>query len=254
MQFENNLYEAFLTRTSKRRYEKQSLGEDVLAQLPSIISRITPLIYENKFDTLIQNVETGENLADKVGGYGRIVNPPHYLVPYLVGEHHTLVDLGCRVQQIVIRLTAMGIGTCYLGCIQRQDEVRRTHNLPDDAEIGAFLIFGKPSISLSGKAVNTLIHSIAGADNKLPIEKIFFLERFDNPGTPPRMKSPCWSKPLAGHHPQSMRSPGVYSGRMDNCTFLLHATTSAMETARIIVSMIAASVSEISHWHWKRKA
>jgi nitroreductase len=51
--------------------------------------------------------------------------------------------------------------------------------------IGTFLIFGKPSKSLGGKAVNTFIHSIAGADNKLPVEKIFFLENFDNPGTPP---------------------------------------------------------------------
>lgn len=185
MRFGNNLYEAILSRASKRRYERQPLDEDILAQLLPITSRIKPLIHENKFDMLVQNVEPGENLVEKVGGYGRIVNPPHYLVPYLVGKHHSLVDLGCRVEQIVIHLTSMGMGTCYLGCIQRQDEVRRIHSLPEEAVIGAFLIFGKPSKSLGGKAVNTLIHSIAGADNKLPLEKIFFVENFDNPSTPP---------------------------------------------------------------------
>jgi nitroreductase len=178
------LYEAILSRRSVRRYDKTPLDEGTLARVRDIIAGVLPLVPENDFEILVRDVRAGEDLVKSLGGYGRMVSPPHYLVPYMLGEEHVLEDLGYRAEQIAVRLTALGIGSCYIGALRREDEVRSRFNLPEGARIGAFLIFGRPSAALGGRAFNRLMRVAAGASRKLPVESLFFQDTFDNPATP----------------------------------------------------------------------
>ncbi len=178
------LTQAIFTRHSTRRYANEPLPPSTLQQVEGLLRDINPLCPENHFECAIRSSQ-GENLAEIMGGYGRIVNPPHYLTPYLKGEKHPLTDLGYRVEQIVIRLTAAGWATCYLGTLARQVDVCRRLNLPEDAHIGALLLFGKPAKGAAGRVVNRLIHNMAGSHNRLPAEQIFFNGSFSNPSQPP---------------------------------------------------------------------
>jgi nitroreductase len=89
------------------------------------------------------------------------------------------------VEQIAVRLTALGIGTCYIGSLGREAAVRDRHGLPKGTRIGAFLTFGLPSSAPGSRLFNTLIRTAAGATNKMPVERIFFRDTFDAPATPP---------------------------------------------------------------------
>lgn len=180
-----DLYEAILVRHSVRRYDKEPLDEATLVQAWDIIAGVLPLVPENDCEILMRDVAAGQDLVRILGAYGRLVNPPHYLVPYMLGEEHVLEDLGYRAEQIAIRLTALGIGTCYIGALRREDEVRSRFDMPEGARIGAFLIFGRPSASLGGRAVNRLMRVGAGATSKLPVERLFFKDSLDNPASPP---------------------------------------------------------------------
>lgn len=182
----NNLYQAILARRSVRRYDKQRLDTETLAQVQTVISQVRPLTADNRFEVLARDVAPGEDLVQTMGGYGRIVSPPHYLVPYGVGETHLLADLGYRVEQIAVRLTALGIGTCYVGSLGREDMVRARFGLPGAARSGAFLSFGYPATGLGGRTLNAMIRRAAGATNKLPAERIFFHGTLDNPTLPPQ--------------------------------------------------------------------
>jgi nitroreductase len=181
---QRDLYEAILARCSVRRYDRNPLGRAELAQVEEIISRVKPLIPENQFKCFIRDYLVGEDLVAVLGGYGRFVTPPHYLGPYALGEEHLLEDLGYRVQQIAVRLTALGIGSCYIGALRRENEVRKRFGLPKDARIGAFLVFGRPATALGGRAFNRLMRLAAGATRKLPAERIFFQDSFDNQAVP----------------------------------------------------------------------
>ena len=139
---------------------------------------------------LVQDVSPGEDLVAILGAYGRLVTPPHYLVPYVAGERHLLVDLGFRVEQVAVRLAALGIGTCYIGTLSREAEVRVRFDLPEAARIGAFLAFGRPTRRAGGRLVNSVVRRAAGANNKLPVERIFFQETFDTPASPPAGLAP----------------------------------------------------------------
>jgi nitroreductase len=187
-----------------RRYDRARLDEDTLAQVRQIVSGARPLIPDNRFQALLRDASADEDLVSSLGGYGRIVTPPHYLVPTMTGERYLLEDLGYRTEQIAVRLTVLGIGSCYIGSLGREAAVRSRFALPEDARIGAFLVFGLPSATWGGRAVNTLIRAAAGATSKLPAESLFFRDGFDNPALPPPELAPLIE--AARHAPSAVNA------------------------------------------------
>jgi nitroreductase len=190
MQTGIGLYNTIHARHSVRRFDRRRLDDETLAQVRQIISAVKPLVRENEFQANLVDVTPGTDLARSLGGYGRIVNPPHYLVPYVLGRRHPLVDAGFRVEQISVYLAALGIGSCFIGALTREEEVRTLYNLPEGARIGAFLVLGRPSQALGGRATNRLLRLVAGATEKLPPRGVFFEGSFDNPVTPPQPVAP----------------------------------------------------------------
>ncbi|MBI9043205.1 MAG: hypothetical protein JEZ06_01895 [Anaerolineaceae bacterium] len=183
---ESNInYQAILSRRSTRRYEPDPLTDMEKAQVLKILSQTTALSNNNHFEVKMFDALEKDDLIEKLGGYGRILSPPHYLLPSINGTDNPLVDLGNQVEQIAVRLNAIGIATCFVGAVGRETKVRELFHLPESTRIGAFLIFGKEDKNLAGKTINTVIRSAAGAGKKHPIEKIFFLNDFDHPEKPP---------------------------------------------------------------------
>jgi nitroreductase len=187
---DEHLYQAILTRRSVRRYDRVRLDGGTLAQVREIISGVEPLVPDNRFEVLVRDVAEEEDLVETLGGYGRIVSPPHYLVPYGIGETHLLTDLGYRVEQIAVRLVEKGIGSCFIASLGREKMVRHRFELPEEARIAAFLVFGHPASSLGGRVFNAGARWVVGAANKLPVERIFFQESFDHPTVPSRELAP----------------------------------------------------------------
>jgi nitroreductase len=190
MTADSELYTAILARRSTRRYDRQPLDRFTLGQVGGIITSTRPLVAENQFTALLRDAPPGTDLVKRLGGYGRIVNPPHYLVPYVEGERHQLEEAGYRLEQIAVRLTALGIGTCFIGALSRESAVRTLYGLPDTARVAAFLILGRPSVARAGRVTNRLLQLVAGADRKLPAHKIFFEGSFAAPSAPPEPIAP----------------------------------------------------------------
>jgi nitroreductase len=179
------LHQAILQRRSVRRYDSDPLDPGTTALVEEVVSRVRPLVPANRFHVLRREVSEQEDLVTTLGAYGRIVSPPQYLVPAMVGESHPLVDLGYRVEQIAVRIAALGLGSCFVGSLGREPYVRERFELPEHARIAAFLIFGRPSVTLGGRTVNAAMRRASGATDKLPAERIFFDGDFDSPVPPP---------------------------------------------------------------------
>jgi nitroreductase len=179
------LYQAILARCSVRRYDDSALDEDTLTRIRALAAGARPLIAGNLYETLIGSVTEGTDLVATLGAYGRIVNPPHYLLSYVLGGRHPLEDLGYRSEQVAVRLTEMGLGSCFIGCLGREEAVRARFSLPGEARMGAFLVFGRPSASLGGQAANRLMRAGVGATSKLPAARLFYRDTFAAPTAPP---------------------------------------------------------------------
>jgi hypothetical protein len=187
----SDLYQAILARRSVRRYTGAALDQDKLAQVEQAMQRVDPLIPENNFQVLFHDgMLKDKDFVTSMGAYGYIVTPPHAIAPYTTGKRHPLVDLGYRVEQIVVRLTALNVGTCYIGNLSRESANRGRLGLPVDSRCGALLVFGSPAKSAGDRAIDSVIRLIARCDTRLPVEQIFFHGTFDNPGLPPQGLSP----------------------------------------------------------------
>ena len=184
-----NLYEAIMSRTSTRRYDRTPLDPEILQRVQEVIASVQPLVPGNRFGTL-QRDAAGEDLVRRLGAYGHLVTPPHYLLPYMTGERHVQADLGYRAEQICVRLTQMGIGTCFIGALGREDKVRQQLGLPAEAQFVAFIIFGRPATALVGRTVNAAFHSLSGGSGRMPVERLFFLDSVESPGKPPEAIAP----------------------------------------------------------------
>ena len=184
MSSQEPLYQAILARRSVRRYEKKPLDEAILEQVQRIVFEAQPLIPDNRYWTEIRSVASDEDLAKALGGFGRIVTSPHYIVPSLTGKH-ALEDLGYRLEQVAVRLAGLGVGSCFIGALGREARVRARFALPTERRIGALLIFGSPSMASGDRAVNAVMRAAAGASNKMPVNRIFFQDTFANPAMPP---------------------------------------------------------------------
>lgn len=185
------LYEAILARRSVRRYERRALDASAQAQVKEAVSAVRPLVDANQFYVLYHDVAPGEDLVQALGAYGRMVTPPHYLVPYLLSEPGRpsstldLTDLGFRGQQIAVRLAQAGIGSCYVGCLSHEDAARSYFGLPEGARVGASLVYGYAGTRRSDRLIDTTVRGAIGATRKLPTEQLFYDGTFDRPSAPP---------------------------------------------------------------------
>jgi hypothetical protein len=180
----SDIYPFILSRRSIRSFEQRQLTSDDQARIKIILNSTKSLFPDNEFVTILKSKTKGEDLVEILGAYGRFITPPYYLVPYITGKNNSLVDLGYHTEQIAVRLWSMGIATCFIGCLSRQEKVRQLFQLPADAQIAAFLIFGYPGSGFGIETITKFTKTIIGIRGRKPVEDIFFLEDLDHSAKP----------------------------------------------------------------------
>ncbi|MFP4343629.1 MAG: nitroreductase family protein [Anaerolineales bacterium] len=181
----DDLYAALIDRRSVRRYARRPLPETTLDEIRTLARDVDALVPENRFTLLVRDVVTGTDLVEALGAYGRVLSAPHFMVPFIMGEEHLLLDLGYRVQQIVVRMWERGIGSCYIGALGREITLRALFVLRREARIGSIVIFGPPASALGGRTINVVMRSTMGSTKRRPVKEIFFNRSFSKPASPP---------------------------------------------------------------------
>ena len=182
---ETPLYQTLINRRSIRRFAPQRLSAADRESVTCIIGEIVPLLPQYDLDIHLRDIGNQRDLVSLLGAYGRLVSPPHVLLPISPDMPLSLVDQGYRMQQVVIRLYQRGIGSCYLGTLKHLETIRSHFNLPENTITGALLVFGYPAQSLTGKTFNKVFRSAMGSNRRLPMENLFFTDTFENPSQPP---------------------------------------------------------------------
>ncbi|MBN1261818.1 MAG: nitroreductase family protein [Anaerolineae bacterium] len=184
------LYDAILERRSVRRYDTHPLSESTLNRIQDLTGSVAPLVPSNRYTVLVRDVTSVDDLVQALGAYGRLLSPPHFMVPYIIGDDRPLLDLAYRTQQLVIRMGLLDLGCCYIGSLDRETTLRARFILRRDARIGAIVIFGRPSASLGGRTLNATLRRALNSAQRNPIEALFFNRAFDKPAKPPETIAP----------------------------------------------------------------
>ncbi|MGC9399982.1 MAG: nitroreductase family protein [Anaerolineae bacterium] len=211
----NELYQAMMNWRSVRRFDQQPVPEQLLDNIQAEARKADALVPQNRFELLLRDIVTGDDLVAALGAYGRILSPKHLAVPYVVGETHPLTDLGYRTHQVVVKMTGKGLGGCYIGSLGRETTLRARLVLRRQTRIAAVVIFGYPAQALPGRTLNTAMRHAMGSNRRRPLETLFFEDDFQQATEPPKALRPVLE---AGR-----RAPSAHN--VQPCRFLWRSKT-----------------------------
>lgn len=130
---EETLYGAIFRRKSVRLYDQEPLPQGVQDEILKNLQAARPLLPGLKTEFRITP------LSDTRSSYP-MKKAPHYIGAYAAPAPNHIVNIGFILQQMDLRLSASGIGTCWQGIPQPKKGVLA----PEGMDFVIYLAFGKP--------------------------------------------------------------------------------------------------------------
>lgn len=113
------LYDAIFYRKSIRKYSNKRVKEGLLEEVKSACSQIT---YLNKELDIKAHVVDRGHLVHFLMGKNCKVKAPHYIIVTSNKGNDYLQNIGFAMEEVVLKLTTLGLATCWLDCdIKRED-------------------------------------------------------------------------------------------------------------------------------------
>ena len=121
------LYDAIFYRKSTRKYSNKKVKEGLLEEVRNVCSQIT---YLNKeLDIKAHVVERG-HLVHFLMGKNCRVKAPHYIIVTSNKGNDYLQNIGYAMEEVVLKLTTLGIATCWLECNIKREDILEFVELP----------------------------------------------------------------------------------------------------------------------------
>ena len=165
-------------RTSWRSYESRPLE----TQLREIILRYLenqttgPLGHKMRFQLIEKNdPAVFDNV--RLGTYGFIKNAKNFIVGALVPEERGWEDYGYLLEKIILKMTDLELGSCWMGGTFKRSEFGKAINVSEDEVIPAITPVGYPTPTRSIR--DRVIRWGAKSHSRKTWESVFFDGNFD---------------------------------------------------------------------------
>jgi len=171
---------AIEVRKSSRTFQKKPLSSVDLGKISNYLNRLENLVgpFGNQFEIELL-IEPEEREKDQIGTYGFIKNPQGYILGRSIIETKSLFDYAFVLENIVLYLTTIGIGTCWLGGRFRKHEAMGHLSLAENEIIPAITPVGYPQEKQRQK--ERMIRTVLQARKRKPEDQLFFYEKFGQP-------------------------------------------------------------------------
>lgn len=169
--------EAVTQRYSVRTFEKRTvewkLREKILSYAESIKNPLGPKIR-------LQFIEkTSAPNGEKLGTYGIIKGADLYLGVTVPKEEYALEALGYEFEQVVLYVTALGLGTCWLGGTFNRSAFAAVMDIKENEIFPILSPVGYPTQKKS--FTDRIMRRSIKADRRLPWQVLFFKNDFTEP-------------------------------------------------------------------------
>ena len=174
----NSVMKTIGLRKSCRTYRQGMPAPEILAAFRKFIdgSRTGPFGNPVRFP-LIALDEAEQAALPSLGTYGVIRGAPLYLAGVVRQGFRDMEDLGYAMEKNILKATALGLGTCWLGGTFRKAGFARRVALGEDERLPAVSPLGYPAENRS--LVERAFRFIASSDRRKPWESLFFLGDFE---------------------------------------------------------------------------
>jgi nitroreductase len=167
-------------RQSIRTYDTQPISEADYRKINEYIVDENNLIGPLGRKGRIELIQLTNNVTDKgikLGTYGFIKNPRAYLVGITENDKTSLVDFAYTFQKLVLYLTEIELGTCWMGGTFNRHSFEKELHLGEGEFIPCITPIGYQSNKQ--RVFDKALRIVVKADNKKPWEKLFYDSSFD---------------------------------------------------------------------------
>ena len=169
-------------RFSCRTYSEKSIEDKVLQEFLTILNSAHkgPFGNEPKFRLIHQDSFAAQE-GKKLGTYGVIKNARLFLAGTIKDGPLAMEDYGYCKEEIILKATALGLGTCWLGGTFQSGSFALAVDLQKDELLPTVTPIGYPAGEKS--FTEKMMRRIAGSDNRKAWSDIFFAGNFSTPLT-----------------------------------------------------------------------
>ncbi len=173
--FISNITDLIHERKSVRTYEDTPISRAHLKVLKEEIDTLSsPFGNEVNYALL----ETDEN-ETTLGTYGVIKGTVNYIGAYINDEPYALEALGYELERLMLFLTSLNMGTCWMGGTFKRDDFKKAMDIGEGKLFPIVTPVGYPK---EKKAIaDKIVRFIAKGNQRKSFEKLFFKETFDSP-------------------------------------------------------------------------
>lgn len=168
-----NLYNAIEKRISIRKYENEDFDEKTINLIEEKMLNLIPM--HEGIKTRLELIEANSTGIGTLYGLAKI-NAPYCIVAISEIKDGYKENIGFIDEQLVLELTDMGIGTCWLGTYD-DEKIRQILNLNENEIITNVISVGYPFKQKNFS--NTIFRNLIGRKRKKDIE-IAYQNNWDN--------------------------------------------------------------------------
>ena len=174
-----SILETIQSRSSRRTYKPEQLSDKILKEINNVLQNCPPGPFKSESAFKLIHKSDANNQRIKLGTYGFISGAQYFIAGKIVPEPDAFVDFGYRMEWIILQLTALGLGSCWLGGTFTRGEFSKLLK-PDAHEV-------IPAVTPVGLTPDKrslrdrLIRLGAGSKNRKLIEALFFDTKFNQP-------------------------------------------------------------------------
>ncbi len=184
MTYHEAVTKLIMARVSSRSYLTEPIEVEKKIRLTDAFSslKVSPFGGDMSFH-LVENRER-ENGNHRLGTYGMIKNPPCFLFGVMKRSRRAFVSYGYLFEQIILKATELGLGTCWLGyfrkgTFQKKIQVKEDEILPAVSPVGY--------ASSQRGFYDLYVQKTVKPRRRNAWKDLFFLEDPANPLTPARV-------------------------------------------------------------------
>jgi nitroreductase len=183
MKFTNAVYDIIRVRKSKRTYIEEPLPADITAKIENIIQTIKTGPFGNIVNFhLIEKRFAKENHKVKLGTYGFISGAQYFIAGEVRQADYCYEDYGYLLEKIILHLTELNLGTCWLGGTFKRSDFTEILNTDNDSHIPGITPVGYTTDTYSFR--ENLIRWGAKADSRKDWKTLFYKDSFSTPLDP----------------------------------------------------------------------
>ena len=173
MKLETSSIELIKKRRSVRTYKKIDFDGAFTEKINSMLKSYTEGPFGNKvLFSLVEKKQAKDNHKIKLGTYGFISGARYFIASQVKNTLNANIDVGYLLEQIILHLTAMDLGTCWLGGTFSRNDFSDILSSESDTIIPAITPVGYPADLMSVR--ENIIRWGAKADSRKNWKELFF--------------------------------------------------------------------------------